>query len=136
MELLSKVKEIFDNHPFSYIFTDGYKNVYNLIKAHPELAMQFKHHSLTDDVLFDKYKENIPRGWYGFSIGTPVIPVWVTILDEIVKLCIATDPNFEIHQIKMKYGGICFYCESEVITDLRDISSMISHTMYDNTLIY
>jgi len=136
MELLTKVKEIFESHPFSNIDTSGYKNVYELIKSNPDLVDKFTHPTLNDYTLIEKYKSYIPRGWYGFSIGTPVIPVWMEIIDEILELYRKNDPNFEINQIKMKFGRIDFYVQSETIDDKWPIFQLISSTLKDPALIY
>lgn len=53
--------------------------------------------------LFMQFSYRIPRGWYGFDLeGVPFI--WSSIirdfLNEVEKDC----PNYEIHQIKLKYG--------------------------------
>jgi len=136
MEIINEVNKIFERHPFSNIYTDGYKNVYELIKAHSELYKQFNHPTLNDNTLIEKYSSNIPKGWYGFSIGTPVNPIWVTIIDEILELCIKYDPKIEIHQIKMKFGGIDFHVSSEVITDTWEIFKLVSTKLRDKALIY
>ena len=83
-----------------------------------------------------KYREYIPQGWYGFDIGTPIIPAWMEIIDNIVELCVENDPDFEIHQIKLKFGGICFYVYSNVIDDIHDIEYLILNTLNDRALIY
>lgn len=136
MEIINEVKEIFDRHPFSNIYTDGYKNVYDLINAHNELLDQFKHPTLNDNTFIEKYKSNIPKGWYGFSIGLPVNPVWIDIIDEILQLCIEKDPNIEIKQVKMKFGGIDFHVSSEVITDMWEVFKLVSTKLRDKALIY
>jgi len=58
------------------------------------------------------------------------------IIREIVLVCIKANPNFEIHQIKMKFGGIHFYCHSEVIEDLNEVDGLIMDKLFDKALIY
>jgi hypothetical protein len=86
--------------------------------------------------LIKKYRQHIPKGHYGFSIGEPIIPQWNEILDKIVEVCIAADPNFEIRQVKLKFGGICFYVHSDVIEDLHEVEVQIGNTLFDRGLIY
>jgi len=136
MKIIDNVKEIFNKHPFSYIFTDNYKNVYKLIEARPELKPLFNNDEISDHLLTIKYDKYIPSGWYGFDIGIPINPVWMVIIDKILELCISVDPKFEIHQIKLKFGTINFYVESDIIEDIHEISVLISKTLNDNALIY
>ena len=69
-------------------------------------------------------------------MGSPTPKNWVTAIDKILELCIKTDPEFEIHQIKIKFGGIRFYCESELIEDLFDIEILIGNELHSKKLIY
>lgn len=138
MKILDKVQEVFNQYELKeLILPEGHENVYRLIREFPE---QEKHYfsdpTLTDSYLFDKYRKHIPKGWYGFNIGTPIIPAWCEIIDKILAICIANDPDFEIHQIKLKYGGIRFYVGSEVIEDINEVASLIDSTLYDKALIY
>ena len=58
------------------------------------------------------------------------------IIEKILDLCILNDPDFEIHQIKLKFGGIRFYVQSNVIEDIFDVESLIENTFYDRALIF
>ena len=84
--------------------------------------------------LITKYRKFIPRGWYGFAMDD--IKTWTYALDEVLALLTKEDPDFEIHQIKTKFGGLRFYVESDVIEDLMEIESAIEDSMYDESLIY
>ena len=132
MKLLEKVKEIANNHPFKPIDTMGHKNVYDLIREHPEMDNPVD----PDYELSKKYIDNIPNGWYGFSLGRPIPKEWVDILNETLTLCIENDPELEIHQIKIKFGGIRFYVESNVIEDIFDIENYLENLLRDKALIY
>jgi hypothetical protein len=114
---------------------EGHNNVYAFLRAYPDLKKDYE--AEKDDIyLFDKYRKYIPTGWYGFDIGQPIIPAWMDILDEIVDLCVKSDPDFEIHQIKLKYGGIRFYVESKIIEDIDDVEHLIMSKLFDSALIY
>lgn len=137
MKILDDVQNIFNKHTFDKItFPDsGYENVYEYLNDFPDDKKHFQS-KYNDWMLRQEFKEHIPKGWYGFDIGTPINPIWVDIIREIVLTCIKADPNFEIHQIKLKYGGICFYCYSNVIEDLHDVEILIMKKLFDKALIY
>ena len=137
MKLLEDVKKILDKYSLSVNIPDEYKNVYQYRDAHPNIVdEEFSHPEINDSFLINKYKNHIPLGWYGFSIGEPTPRNWFIVIDEILKLCIAAEPEFEIYQIKMKYGGICFYVGSRKIEDINNIEDLIEETLYNEKLIY
>lgn len=140
MKILKKVKKIIDNHKFQKVkdiieLTDDCKNVYQYQHKNRDSIDLFLPEK-DDSYLIRRYRDHIPKGWYGFSIGSPIIPVWSTIIEEILDVCIEADPNFEIHQIKLKFGGIRFYCESSIIEDLHEVESLIENTLFDEALIF
>ena len=64
--------------------------------------------------LLHKWKSYIPRGWYGFSLGEPCPDSWYSIINEFLEYIVKLQDekkisNFEIHQIKIKFGGLRFY---------------------------
>lgn len=136
MKTLDKVREIFNQHELKPpMLPERYGNVYAFLSAYPDFKKDFESEK-NDDYFINKYRTHIPRGWYGFSIGSPIIPEWCEIIDKILELCIETDQNFEIHQIKIKFGGIRFYCDNEIIEDLHEIESLIDGNLFDRALIY
>ena len=136
MNILSKTQEIFNQYDLKPIeLPKDTKDVYFFLRAYPEFTNDFK--SKIDDCdLNQKYRKHIPKGWYGFDIGTPIVPAWMEIIDKIVSTCVEVDPDFEIHQIKLKFGGICFYCGSEIIDDLHEVECLIANNLFDRALIY
>ena len=136
MKILEKIQEIFNQYELKPIeLPEGCKNLYDYLRVNPEEGKNYK--SEIDDVdLNKKYRKHIPKGWYGFDIGTPIIPIWVEIIDKIVEVCTTADPDFEIHQIKLKFGGIRFYTGSDIIEDLFDVERLIEHNLFDRALIY
>src|ERR1035437_966885 len=136
MKILDKVQEIFNQYDLKPIeISKGYKNIYDFLRKYPEFSKDFKS-SIEDSDLNTKYSKHIPKGWYGFDIGTPIVPEWMEIIDKIVALCIEIDPEFEIHQIKIKFGGIRFYVHSNIIDDIHDVESLIDTNLSDSVLIY
>jgi len=137
INLLEDVKKIMDKYNLNVFVPDEYINVYKYLSVQPEKKIEdFKHPIINDSYLCEKYKNNIPKGWYGFEIGNPTPINWFIVIEKIVDFLIKKDPDFEIHQIKMKFGGIRFYCESEKIEDIDDISMLIETKLFDKKLIY
>lgn len=137
MKLLEEVQEILNKYMLDVLCPDEYKNVYQYIAKHPEKEIEdFKHPTLNDTMLCTKYGLHIPDGWYGFDIGTPTPINWVVAIDKILTLLIKFDKDLEIHQIKLKWGSICFYVESHIIEDIDDIGFLISDELSSNKMIY
>jgi len=136
MKLLKSVEKIFKKkyHPFK-MPDESFKNIYKYIEDNPEEKPKFIHKK-NDYYFIDKYKNNITKGYYGFSTNSYMPECWTEIIDDLVELFIANDPNFEIHQIKMKFGGIRFYVVSKVIEDLFEIDQLISEKFYSPYLMY
>ena len=62
----------------------------------------------TDLWLFQKWAYRVGKGWYGFSLGN--IPhVWRRILDDFLNWIEKQEPDFEIHQVKMKVYQLRLY---------------------------
>lgn len=105
-----------------------------------------KNFSLTEFDLLKKYNAYIPRGWYGFSFGSPIPESWLKIVDEFLEYLVYLEKeqkitNFEIHQIKLKFGGLRFYvgynCVSEKLRkDLDKQIKVIEKCLFDKKLIY
>ena len=87
---------------------------------------------MTADNFNKKYKQYIPEGWYGLEFDIPVVTDY---LDKVMQDLI-TIPGFELHQIKLKFGGIRFYCGSQIIEDLHDVEYLIDNNLFDRALIY
>ena len=63
---------------------------------------------VSDLLLFWKWAYRVGNGWYGFNLGH-IPPVWTQMLDEFLSWLEIQRPDFEIHQIKMKLGGVRIY---------------------------
>jgi len=136
MKILEQVQTIFDNYELHELtFPEGHKDVYTFLREYPEFKKDFE--SEKDDGYFiNKYRKHIPRGHYGFSLGSPIIPSWCEIIDKVLELCISEDPNFEIHQVKIKFGTVHFNVHSDIIEDTHDVDRLIMRTLFDRALIY
>ena len=137
MKLKEEVEEILNKHDLEVVIPDEYETVYKWkMVDEDEVEKTFGYVGDIDDAtLFEKYRKHIPKGWYGFSIGHPTPTNWFTAIDEVVAFCVKNDPDFEIHQIKMKFGGIRFYVESEVIEDIWDIIFLVENKLHSRKLI-
>lgn len=137
MKLIDNVIDILCKYNLRVDIPDEYKSIKNYASDHPKISEElFFDSDINDYTLNTKYKNNIGKGWYGFAIGHPTPTVWFTVIDKILEHLIEEDPDLEIQQIKMKFGGIRFYVESKIIEDIFDISVLISNKMYDEKLIY
>jgi hypothetical protein len=63
---------------------------------------------ISDVRLFSKWAYRVGKGWYGFSLGD-VPRVWTDVLDEFLSWLETQCPDFEIHQVKMKFRSLRFY---------------------------
>lgn len=137
MKLLKEVENIINKNEFKPIeIPAGFANLYRYKDNNPEDYTYYYNIVKNDSYFIKKYRKHIPQGWYGFSMGAPIIPQWLDIVDEVLELCIKNDPEFEIHQIKIKFGGVRFYVHSGVIEDIFEIESVIENKLFDKALIY
>ena len=134
MKMLETVEKILDKYDLTVDVPKGCSNVYACTeKQREELKLYPKKN---DSYFVKKYKDYIPPGWYGFAIGSPTPEAWVEAIDEVLELLIKEDENLQIQQIKMKFGGIRFYVESEKVEDIHEIGLVIEDQMYSRKLAY
>ena len=90
--------------------------------------------------LFQKWAYRVGKGWYGFSLDD--IPrVWVYMLNDFLVWVESQCPDFEIHQIKTKVGGLHFYienhCENVGVNEVvRSEITKLEKLMFHENLIY
>ncbi len=75
-----------------------------LKKGRPKLGASYE----SDVMLFMKWAYRVGKGWYGFSLGN-VPRVWTDVLDEFFEWMENQRPDFEIHQVKMKFRSMRIY---------------------------
>ena len=130
----------------------GYSNYWypnvteSTIYQSPDLERYEKESGGEEARLLKKYKKHIPNGWYGFSFGSPTPKDWFLIIEEFLDYLIDLEKKkkikeFEIHQVKIKFGGLRFYVnfsskneEFEEYINLQ-IEKLESH-LFDKKLIY
>jgi len=136
MKLIDNTQDIFNQYELKPIkLPAGHKDVYSFLRTYPEFKKDFETEK-NDFYFINKYHNYIDNGHYGFSIGTPIVPEWNEIIEKILDLCIKTDPDFKIQQIKLKFGMMCFYVQSNVIEDVQEIEKLIMNKMRDSALVY
>lgn len=85
--------------------------------------------------LLENWSHHVAKGWYGISLGQPTPDSWFRFLDAFLRLVRDYNPNFEIHQIKMKFGGLRCYL-GNINEETRELVSQVEEIMYDDELIY
>ena len=81
----------------------------------------------SDWIMFSKWAYRVGKGWYGFSLGS-VPRVWTDVLDEFLSWLESQCPDFEIHQVKIKFRKLRFYAgkKTEFVIPDEKIRSEIS----------
>lgn len=57
--------------------------------------------------LLREFRVRTPNGWYGYSLGPT--SGWLPLLAELHAVLEKSDPNYEVHQIKEKFGELRVY---------------------------
>ena len=81
----------------------------DLKKGLPKLRASYE----SDVMLFQKWAYRVGKGWYGFSLGN-VPHVWRYVLDEFFEWLEIQRPDFEIHQVKMKFRKMRIYLGTRI----------------------
>ena len=81
--------------------------------------------------LLNKWKHKISSGFYGFD-GLP--EEWCHIIDFALTRIDKQDSDFEIQQIKVKFGGCRFYITGKE-SSLK-IADIVETLLFDGSLIY
>ncbi len=90
--------------------------------------------------LFQKWAYRVGKGWYGFDLSD--IPnVWVHMLNDFLAWVESQCPDFEILQIKTKFGGLRFYidthCKNAVVNEVvRSEIAQLEKLMFHKNLIF
>jgi len=138
MKLLPQVQDIINKYDLKPIeLPDSFKNLYDYLRNDAYIDKQKDFKPRKSDIYFlDKYQKYIRHGWYGFSLGYPIVPEWCDIIDEILELCTKYDSYFEIHEIRIKKGSVHFNVYSGIIDDCSNINKLIMKILFDKALIY
>lgn len=85
--------------------------------------------------LYEKWKPNIPDGWYGLSVGWPVPLVWYSVIGEFLDYVKLEKPDFQLLQIKIKYGGIRIHLDNVPLSIYKEADEL-EVVLYDKFLIW
>lgn len=90
--------------------------------------------------LYQTWAYRIPKGWYGFDLES--VPfVWAQIIQEVLYELEKVAPIFEIHQIKLKFGGLRFYIKTNLADEtlnqsIHESISKLESALYADQLVY
>ena len=72
--------------------------------------------------LFQKWAYRVGKGWYGFSLDD--IPHgWAIFINDFLAWLESQCPDFEIHQIKITWGGL--HCSIETKCEDKEINELV-----------
>jgi hypothetical protein len=94
-----------------------------------------------DLYLFMKWAHRVRKGWYGFALGKEVPLVWAKIIEDFLDELVKEAPNFQICQIKLKFGGLRFYVDlnledEEKVKVINEEIVKLCAILFDKRLIY
>lgn len=69
----------------------------------------------SDDPIIQDIYDHTGIGWYGLACGKG----WYPIVKDVHTKIIAKYSNYEIYQIKEKFGGLRYYCNVEGDDDVQ-----------------
>lgn len=145
MDLIGKTKEIIKKHNLTEKLT------FNPFKVRRESKsggcgwegdavigfnsfLQFQGSYEKETELQMRYFNRVPDGWYGFNVGCWPIN-WLNALEEFLAELEKDSPNFEIHAIKLKFGGARIYL-GMISANAEESVDALEKAMYDENLIY
>lgn len=117
------------------------------IYINPDISKKYSEGCSEKEIyLLDKWRDRIPKGWYGFSLGSPCPHDWYKIIDEFLDYLVELEKQdkiekFEINQIKIKFGGLRFYvscgCADEEFEEFVKLQiNKLENHLFDKKLIY
>lgn len=86
-------------------------------------------------MLVENWQNRTKKGWYGISIGQPCPESWFAFLNEFLYIVEKYNKDFEILQIKMKYGSIRIYLD-KISDETQDEVSKVQSFLHDRFLVY
>lgn len=129
---MNKAEELiirYNLQPDSY-----YPDNFNPYKDYTEKDKLLDKESLSN--LKSKYQRYVPPRWYGFNgLGYPTPLIWYDVLDEFLAYVEEKCPEFEIYQIKIKFGGIRIYI-GNISDEIQQEIYQLTSAMVDAKLIY
>lgn len=85
----------------------------------------------------EKWVSHVPEQWYGYALGgCPT--TWANVIDEFLEGLKQIDTNFEIHQIKQKFGGLRLYVKYDSPKNTSHINKQIlilEHALFHESMV-
>lgn len=88
-----------------------------------------------DNVLRQKFNSKVPTGWSGINLCSPTPHTWFDVIEEFLEYVETKCPNFEILQIKIKFGGLRMYLNN-ISLDVHKEVVALEKLLFDKKLIY
>lgn len=135
MNILEKTKELIKKHNLTEKLTfNPFKEARVNRSFVFEGRLEFQGSHEKSEYLQKKYESRIPSGWYGIDLYEAPI-IWLNALEEFLTELEKDSPEFEICQLKLKWGSFRGYMwnlseEAEKSVDL------LEEVMRDENLIY
>lgn len=85
--------------------------------------------------LLENFAHRVGKGWYGISLSQPTPNSWFLFMTDFLRLIEKNNPDFEIQQIKIKFGGIRIYL-SKISKETQKLISIAENELFDKHLIY
>jgi len=95
---------------------------------------QFKDSYLKATNLQNKYQNRVPENWYGFEIDCWPVN-WIDALEEFLTELEKDSPDFEIYQLKLKWGSFRGYM-GNLSEEAGKSVDLLKEAMQDKNLIY
>lgn len=94
----------------------------------------------TDIYLFMKWAYRVEKGWYGFALNNAPM-IWALIIQNFLEELEKEAPDFKIHQIKLKFGRLCFYVDLNIedkdkIEQIKKEIGKLESLLYSADLVY
>jgi hypothetical protein len=61
---------------------------------------------MEEESIRDRLSRRVPPRWDGVTIGDG----WLPLVDRLDRALAEIDPDYAIHQVKEKFGGLRYYC--------------------------
>lgn len=105
----------------------------SLIEKYKDPALSYYQ---DEEYLDIKWVKQYGKGWYGISLGPGLPKSWYNIIDDVLLELLLEDPVFEIHQIKIKFGGLRFYVNGEFGEETLSTIGYLESKLYSKELVY
>lgn len=122
-DIISQLKTKYNLAPNSYYTQNPYSNTLINQTSAKEIKLR------------KKWAARVPPGWYGISVGLPAPEVWFDVLDEFLDWVVLNNKDFEIWQIKCKFGEIVVYL-NKINEEARAATFELSGLLTDKYLVY